>query len=105
MGSAGADIVNRERFRAGRTTDINNLSQFLLEVDKGTFPVADERADNQKPFTGFAFQLECESRVSLKYSFISQNRMPIGTVAFRNHFLFVQVLLGNDLPFLRLVPA
>ena len=71
VSSAGADIVNREPFRAGRTTDINDLSQFVLEIDKGTFLVAYKRADNQEPFTGFAFQLECEPRVALKYGFIS----------------------------------
>ena len=73
VSSARADIVHRKGFRTGRTTDIDDLSQPLLKVDKGTLSVADKRADDQKAFTGFTFQLQGESRVPLEEGSICQN--------------------------------
>jgi len=105
MRSAGADIVHGKSFRAGRATDIDDFSQLFLEVDKGTLPVPNQWADNQQALTGFGFQLQGEPGVALKCGFIRQDRMPIGTVALLDHFLVNQVLLRDDLPFLRLVPA
>ena len=105
VSSARTDVIHGKRFRTGWTADVDDFSKLLLEVDKGTLPVPDQRADHQEPFTGFILQFEREPRMPLEYGLLRQNRVPVGTVALRNNFLFAQVFLGDDLPFLCLMPA
>jgi len=50
VSTAGADIVDRERFRAGWTTDVDNFTCLFIKIDKSPAPITEHRADDQKTF-------------------------------------------------------
>jgi hypothetical protein len=89
MGTAWADIVNRKWFRAGWAANVDDLTGLFFEIDEDPVPIAQNRADNQKPFTGFVFQFQSKTRMPLESGRLRKNHMSIRTIAFSDHFTIV----------------
>jgi hypothetical protein len=60
-------VVDRKRFRTGRTADINNLAGFSFKAYEVPVPVTKDGTDDEQTFAGFAFQHERESRMTLEF--------------------------------------
>ena len=60
-------VVDRKRFRTGRTTDIDNLAGFSFKAYEVPVPITKDRTDDEQTFTRFALKHERESRMALKF--------------------------------------
>jgi hypothetical protein len=98
-------VVDRKRFRTGRTTDIDNLASFSFKAYEVPVPITKDRTDDEQTFARFAFQQERQPRMTLKFMPVRKDRMAIRAIAFGDHFSFLRILVRNHLAFLRLVPT
>ena len=93
-------VVDRKRFRTGRTTDIDNLAGFSFKAYEVPVPVTKDRTDDEQTFAGFAFQQERQPRMTLEFMPVRKDRMAIRAIAFGDHFSFLHILVRNHLAFL-----